>query len=107
MREVSPGDFVFSFVDTRIIAIGVARSYCWESPKPEEFGAAGQNWQNVGWKVSVHFTRLTNAVRPKDHIDVLLPHLPDRYAPLQANGDGIQSIYLTDCQRSLRKYSRD
>ena len=33
MREVSPGDIVFSFVDTRIAAIGIGRSYCWESPK--------------------------------------------------------------------------
>jgi hypothetical protein len=41
MREVSPGDLVFSFVDTRIAAIGVAQSYCSESPKPLEFGKAG------------------------------------------------------------------
>src|SRR5438067_8040762 len=39
MREVSPGDIVFSFVDTKIAAIGVAQSYCWESPKPQEFGS--------------------------------------------------------------------
>lgn len=47
MRQVSPGDIVFSFVDTRITAIGIARSYCWESPKPQEFGSTGQNWENV------------------------------------------------------------
>lgn len=34
MREVSPGDLILSFVDTRIAAIGVAGSYCYESPKP-------------------------------------------------------------------------
>lgn len=38
---MSPGDFIFSFVDTRIAAIGIAESYCWESPKPIEFGSAG------------------------------------------------------------------
>jgi hypothetical protein len=38
MREVAPGDLVFSFVNTRITAVGVAESYCYESPKPEEFG---------------------------------------------------------------------
>jgi hypothetical protein len=41
MREVAPGDLVFSFVDTRIAAIGIAESYCYESPKPEEFGRRG------------------------------------------------------------------
>src|SRR6185437_10951106 len=73
MREVSPGDLVFSFVDTRIAAIGIARSYCWESPKPQEFGSAGQCWENVGWKVRVRFTPLTNKIRPKDHVAALGP----------------------------------
>jgi hypothetical protein len=63
MREVSPGDIVFSFVDTRIMAIGVADSYYWESPKPAEFGSAGQYWEEIGWKVRVRFTPLLNRVR--------------------------------------------
>jgi hypothetical protein len=96
MREVSPGDVIFSFVDTRITAIGIAQSYCWESPKPAEFGEAGQNWENVGWKVKVAFTGLLNKVRPRDHMGVLRALLPSKYSPLQPNGNGIQSIYLTE-----------
>jgi hypothetical protein len=42
----------------QIQAIGIAQSYCWESPKPLEFGSAGQNWENVGGKVKVAFTGL-------------------------------------------------
>ncbi len=42
MREVAPGDLVFSFRDTRIVAVGIAQSACFESPKPTEFGTAGQ-----------------------------------------------------------------
>jgi putative restriction endonuclease len=34
MREVSPRDVIFSFVDTFLAAIGIAQSYCWESPNP-------------------------------------------------------------------------
>ena len=101
MREVSPGDLVFSFMDTRIVAIGVAQSYCWESPKPLEFGTAGQNWENVGWKVTVKFTELENKVRPKDHIDILRPLLPEKYSPLQPNGNGLQSVYLTEIRAPL------
>lgn len=101
MREVSPGDVVFSFVDTRIFAIGLAQSYCWESPKPIEFGTAGQYWENVGWKVRVQFTPLLNRVRPKDHVDVLRSVLPARYSPLQQNGNGVQSIYLTEVPVTL------
>jgi putative restriction endonuclease len=95
MREVSPGDIIFSFVDTLIAAIGIAQSYYWKSPTPVEFGEAGQNWENVGWKIKVLFTTLLNKVRPKDHINVLRTVLSSRYSPLQANGNGIQSIYLT------------
>lgn len=101
MREVSPGDLVFSFMDTRILAIGVAQSYCYESPKPPEFGNSGQNWENVGWRAAVQFTPLSNRVRPKDHIEILRPLLPERYAPLQANGNGLQSVYLTELSPAL------
>jgi hypothetical protein len=101
MREVSPGDLVFSFVDTRILAIGIAQPYCYESPKPAEFGDSGQNWENVGWRVAVQFTQLSSRVRPKDHIEILRPLLPERYAPLQSNGNGLQSVYLTELPLAL------
>jgi len=101
MREVAPGDLIFSFMDTKILAVGIAQSYCWESPKPVEFGAAGQNWENIGWMVKVSFTKLDNQVRPKDHIELLRPLLPVRYSPLQSNGNGLQSVYLTELPRSL------
>ena len=65
MREVAPGDLILSFVDTRLIAIGIAQSYCWESPKPSEFGNAGQNWEDVGWRVRAAFTQLLHQIRPK------------------------------------------
>ena len=101
MREVAPGNLIFSFMDARILAVGIAQSYCWESPKPLEFGNAGQNWENIGWKVKVNFGELTNKVRPKDHIDILGPLLPDRYSPLQSNGNGLQSVYLTEVPTKL------
>jgi len=101
MREVSPGDLIFSFKDTRIVAIGIAQSYCWENPKPLEFGTAGQNWENVGWKVKVEFTELKNIIRPKNHMAVLGPYLPEKYSPLQPNGSGLQSVYLTELPKPL------
>ena len=101
MREVAPGDLILSFFDTRLVAIGIAQSYCWESPKPSEFGTAGQNWEDVGWRVRVAFTQLLHKVRPKDHIDVLKHLLPAKYSPLQANGNGLQSIYLAEIPELL------
>ena len=68
MREVAPGDNIFSFRDTRIAALGIARSYCYESPKPTEFGTAGSYWEAIGWKIDVSFRELDNRIHPKSHI---------------------------------------
>lgn len=96
MRETSPGDIVLSFRDTRIAALGIVKSYCYESPKPTEFGSVGANWGPIGWKVDTSFVELRNKVRPKDFIDKLVPHLPQKYSPLRPNGDGLQSVYLAE-----------
>src|SRR5580704_5268215 len=101
MREVSPGDIVFSFCDTRIAALGIVSGYCRESPKPEEFGTAGTNWSQIGWRVGVSWQRLTNAIRPKDYISRLRPLLASKYAPLTPDGNGLQSVYLTQLSAAL------
>ncbi|MFT3906757.1 MAG: HNH endonuclease signature motif containing protein [Steroidobacteraceae bacterium] len=95
MREVAPGDIVFSFCDTRIAALGIVSGYCRESPKPEEFGNAGMNWSQIGWRVEVRWRRMSNAIRPKDYIARLRPDLAGKYAPLTLDGNGLQSVYLT------------
>ena len=101
MREVAPGDVVLSFKDTQICAIGIARSHCYECPKPAEFGAAGVNWSNVGWKVDVHFTEIQSRIRPSEHMSVLGSLLPERYSPLLPDGRGSQSVYLTEIPDTL------
>jgi hypothetical protein len=95
MREVAPGDVVFSFADTYIKAIGIAASHAYEAPKPREFGQTGAYWDNIGWRVDVRFTELHGPLKPAEHMAQLGPRLPDRYAPLQQNGGGLQGVYLT------------
>jgi hypothetical protein len=101
MREVAPGDVIFSFLDTRIAALGIALSYCRESPKPIEFGTTGAYWEAIGWRVDVKFRELTHRIRPKDHIDELRSLLPEKYSPLRPNGDGLQSVYLAEIRPPL------
>lgn len=96
MREVAPGDLIFSFCDTKIRAIGIARSYCYECPRPLEFGQLGMQWDQVGWRLDVSFREEPLPIRPADHMPVLAPMLPERYAPLRPNGAGLQSVYLTE-----------
>lgn len=101
MKAVSPGDVVFSFVDTKILAIGIIGSYAYEAPKPLEFGEVGAYWNLVGWRVDVQFTKLQKQIRPVEHIERLRPFLPAKYAPLQLNGDGLQAVYLTALSEML------
>lgn len=101
MREVAPGDLIFSFQGTYIRALGIAQSHCYEAPKPTEFGAAGTNWSDIGWKIEVRYFQLQNQIRPADDMAMLLPLLPARYSPLQQTGRGNQSVYLTHVPENL------
>jgi putative restriction endonuclease len=95
MREVAPGDVVFSFADTVIRAIGIAVSHAYEAPKPLEFGKAGAYWEMIGWRLDVRFNELRLPIKPSEHMSVLAPRLPSKYSPLRSNGAGQQSMYLT------------
>lgn len=95
MREVAPGDIVFSFADGLVKAIGIIASHGYEAPKPGEFGGVGAYWNQIGWRVDVAFRELVHALKPAEYMDRLAPLLPKRYAPLQPNGHGLQSVYLT------------
>jgi len=95
MREVAPGDIVFSYAGGVVAAIGVARSFAYEAPKPAEFGSAGPNWSRIGWRVDVLFHELDVRVKPSEYADRIVPLLPTRYSPLSQKATGLQSVYLT------------
>jgi putative restriction endonuclease len=68
MREVAPGDVIFSFRERKIAAIGVAQSLCYHCPKPTEFGTIGENWEGEGpgWRVDARCTGPHNIVTPHE-----------------------------------------
>ena len=103
MREVAPGDLIFSFMDTRIVAIGIAESDCWESPKPSEFGNAGQNWEHIGWRVKVT-PELLHKLRPKEHIDILRPLLPQNTRHFSQMGTGCSRSTLRRCHPRSQRF---
>ena len=82
------GDIIFSFRDTPI-ALGIAHSYCYKSPKPREFGTAGGYWEASAKKIDVSFRELNNCIHPKSCIGELRGLLPEKYSPLRTNGDGL------------------
>jgi len=95
MTEVRPGDIVFSFCDTFIRAVGVVQRAAVTAAKPD-FRTAGSNWSNEGWFVEVEFVELDSPIRPKDFMPQIAPLLAEKYAPLQANGKGLQGVYPTE-----------
>lgn len=95
MTLVEPGDLVLSFCDTAIKAVGIAQGVAESATKPE-FGTVGDQWSDEGWYVPVEFEVAVQPVRPKEFITELLPHLPEKYSPLQANGNGNQGVYLAE-----------
>lgn len=101
MREIVPGDVVFSFSESQIKAIGVVKQGAVASPKPTTFGPRGNHWLDNGWLVEVAFYTLgPAAMRPSDHMALIAPTLPSRYAPIRPNGIGNQ-IYLAPVPRNM------
>jgi putative restriction endonuclease len=94
MTRAVVGDLVFAYADGMIKAIGIVSAPAVTAPQPGEFGAAGENWDNEGWRVAVAFSILDNPLRPKEHMETLAPLLPEKYSPIRATGDGNQGIYL-------------
>ena len=100
MTEAGVGDIVFSFSNTLIKTVGVVSASACSSEKPKEFGKAGDAWDTDGWLVQVDYEEINNPLKPKNHMDILGPLLPDRYSPIRANGVGNQ-VYLTEISKAM------
>jgi len=96
-----PGDILFSYAAGKIKAVGVVALNYREQQKPSEFGRSGDAWSNIGWAVPIDWEILSSTVVPKDHIEKIAPLLPQKYSPLQSNGNGNQSCYLASIQDEL------
>ena len=100
MTQVQPGDIVFSYANAQIIAIGIATSSVYASNKPKDFGNAGMTWSEEGWAVDVDFQKAEKPLTPKLNMSLIAPMLPQKYSPIQANGNGNQ-VYLTAISSEL------
>lgn len=94
MRHARVGDIVFSYANGRLGAVGRVTAPAAASPKPAEFGNVGGYWSNEGWLVEVEFVPLPRPLAPREHLAAIGPLRPTRHSPIQANGNGNQSVYL-------------
>jgi hypothetical protein len=101
-REVRPGDLVFSYAFAAVQAVGVARTYCYSCPQPDEFGRVGAAWNSLGWRVDVEFQRFSAPLRTADYMDELRDLLPTKYSPIKKlDGFGNQGAYLAEISRLM------
>jgi putative restriction endonuclease len=102
MRIVAPGDVVYCYWETAIRAQGIVRSFGYDAPKPDEFGDAGRNWSQIGYRADVDYRRLQQPLRPRDEWLSIQPLLPTKYSPLHSeSGKGLQSVYLAALPQEL------
>jgi putative restriction endonuclease len=100
MRLVRPGDVIFSYADG-IQGVGTAKSHCYTSPRPDEFGHIGQAWDATGWRVDVRFTSARPPIRPRDILGEIGAHIGMLHSPLNEDGTGRQGAYLAAIPEAL------
>lgn len=103
LTRVQSGDVIFSYADGYIKAVGIAELFLNSVTRPLDFGQTGKQWDVNGWAVRVRWNELIVPVRPKDFIAEIVGLLPEKYSPLQQNGNGIQSCYLAGISGALGK----
>jgi hypothetical protein len=96
LTRVDPGDIVFSYAGGKIAAVGRVTAVAESKERPAEFGSTGHQWDKIGWKVPVRWTLLQKPLLPKEHLDEIVPLLPQRNSPIRADGNGNQSCYLAE-----------
>jgi putative restriction endonuclease len=101
MREVQPGDLVFSYANAALQGFGFATTHSYSCPRPNDFGQIGDAWDRKGWRVDVNFQAFPQPLRTADHAARIAPLLPVKYAPIKANGFGNQGAYFSSIDRAL------
>lgn len=104
LTTVKVGDIVFSYAAGEIKAVGVVEREYVESERPEAFGHSGEQWDKNGWLVQVLWAVFDKPFSPKDYLSEIVPLLPDKYSPIQNNGDGNQKFYLASISDDLSNF---
>ena len=101
LTRAKVGDVVFSYASAVIKAVGLVESSYQTSDKPVEFGSKGDGWDQKGWLVKINWEVIFEPLVPKKYLDEIVPLLPEKYAPIQSNGNGNQGCYLAEISEPL------
>lgn len=101
MKEVSPGDLVFSYHSQKVMAVGVAKTFASSKDKP---GELSEDWNRDGWFIEVDYVLAETPFRPLDDWAVVKALMPATYSPLDKNGRGAQKLYLSKISEELGQF---
>jgi hypothetical protein len=82
--HVKAGDTIFCSVEQTIAAVAVAATDAYSSPRPEF--RSDVSWESDGYRVDVQYEDVQPRLRIAAVRDELVPLLPPKYSPLQADG---------------------
>lgn len=97
VMEVNEGDRIFHYVKGDIVAISVAKTRCQIAPRPSN---EPTDEGDDGYLVALDYHELELPVNVRAKFDAISPHLPIKYSPFQADGNGNQG-YLYPCNDEL------
>jgi len=103
MKILEPGDLVFSHSKKMIRALGIVQSKAYVGPQPDFEGTGSEDWADTGWHCEVSFSELENLLDYGQYLEQIKPLLPDKFSPLDKNGDAVLS-YLFSLSEELGSY---
>ena len=110
MTDAEVGDIVLSYAYGKVAHFGIVIEEASSARKPDEFGAAGDDWDNDGWFLPIAWQKIIPAIKPKLIWDEIQHLFPQKYSPLNRKGDG-NLIYLAETSEqiflTLLQYSLD
>ena len=95
MKLLEPGDLVFSHSKKMIRALGIVQSKAHVGPQPDFEGTGSEDWADTGWHCDVSFSELENALDYRQYLEQIKPLLPDKFSPLDRNGDAVLSYLFS------------
>jgi len=94
MKEIEPGDLIFSIVQQRVVSINQALTSATSAEKPAEM-PTGNTWGQEGYLVNAEYHLLQEPFSVRENIEEMLPLAQHKYSPFTSTGSGNQGYLYT------------
>lgn len=101
MKNVNPGDIIFSMFKQHLYSVNVATERAIDAQNP--FDKNTTVWGKLGWLVKAQYNELEHPVSMKEYRNEILELSPPKYSPFTKNGGGTQG-YLFEISDEFGEY---